>query len=113
MMTYLFIDECSKDVDFMTAFRNRIVFALIITLAVICIGLVIVLILNLCKTSDCHLNREKRNKMVNDKECNATATRSNDSVTICMAHGDKSENVYVPLGAVGEFNLNCGANHLD
>lgn len=111
MMTYLFIDECSKDVDFMTAFRNRIVFALIITLAVICIGLVIVSISNLCKTSNCHLNREKRNKMVNDKDCNATATRSNESVA--MAHGDKSENVYLPLGAVGEFNLNCGANHLD
>ena len=43
MMTYLFIDECSKDVNFTTAFRYPtvrtlvIILALIIILAVICV----------------------------------------------------------------------------
>ena len=35
MMTYLFIDECSKDVNFTTAFRNGTVRALVIILALI------------------------------------------------------------------------------
>ena len=77
-MTYLFIDECSNDVNFTTAFRNPSVRALVIILALIIIlaviGIVIVLRLVLFKTCNCHLNQGKQyNLEVNDKECNTTA----------------------------------------
>ena len=74
-MTYLFIDECSNDVNFTTAFKNPSVRALVIILAVI--GIVILLRLVLLKTCNCHLNQGKQyNLEVNDKECNTTANSS-------------------------------------
>ena len=82
-MTYLFIDECSNDVNFTTAFRNPSVRALVIILAFIIIlaviGIVILLRLVLLKTCNCHLNQGKQYN--NDKECNTTANSSNDVIT--------------------------------
>ena len=108
-MTYLFIDECSNDVNFTTAFRNPSVRALVIILALIIIlaviGIVIVLRSVLLKTCNCHLNQGKQyNLEVNDKECNTTPNSSNES--IAKEQMDSAENVYQLFVAVVAFDRN-------
>ena len=108
-MTYLFIDECSNDVNFRTAFRNPSVRALVIILALIIIlaviGIVIVLRSVLFKTCNCHLNQGKQyNLEVNDKECNTTPNSSNES--IAKEQMDSAENVYQLFVAVVAFDRN-------
>ena len=79
MMTYLLIDTSSKDVEFLTALRNPIVLALLISLVLICIVLVMVLITILTKPRYCHQNQRTQDESEIDREGNGNipATRSN------------------------------------
>ena len=77
MMTYLLIDMSSKDVEFLTALRNPIVLALLISLVLICIVLVMVLIKILSKPRYCHQNQRTQDESEIDIEGNIPATRSN------------------------------------
>lgn len=106
MMTYLFIDECSNDVKFTTALSNPTVLALVIILAVI--GVVVALILVLCKACNCHLNQGKQNTLeVTDEKCNTTANSSNES--IAKEQINSAENVYQQFDTVVAFDRNRGA----
>lgn len=82
MMTYLLIDTSSKDVEFLTALRNPIVLALLISLVLICIVLVMVLITILSKPRYFHQNQRMQDESEIDIESNIPATRSNNRAQV-------------------------------